>query len=173
MTEYGVGASFGGVDWPVLIAVDILMGSDDDSLTRNYYGYDYKYKAELDTMEVHLGVRKFWANHEKFHPYIGGGLAYIDAEAKLTLYGEELIPLRQVNELLFEECYDDSGTGFWLGGGVMWRITPMFSLGLDLRYSDASVDFEIEEDIERQPAMVSESFDVGGMHYGLQLGFRW
>jgi opacity protein-like surface antigen len=173
MTEYGVGASFGGVDWPVMIAVDVLMGSDDDSATGDY-GYDYRYKIELDTTEVHLGVRKFWTNHEKFHPYVGGGLAWIDAEAKLSLYGEEIIFTRQPTELLFEECYDDSGTGFWLGGGVMWRFTPRLSLGLDLRYSDASVDFEVQDDIDdRQVETVAESFDVGGMHYGLQFGFRW
>jgi len=177
MTEYGIGASFGGVDWPVMIAVDVLMASEDDAYNFQYYGdYDFKLKAELETMEVDLGVRKFWTKHEKFHPYVGGGVAWIDADAEMALFGPAEIATRQATQELFGQCASDSGVGYWLGGGALWRITSMFSLGLDLRYSDASVDFVFEGDEmlpDRQVVEGSWKADVGGLHYGLQFGFRW
>lgn len=179
MTEYGVGVSFGGVDWPVMIAVDVFMASEDDAYdfqVSEYYGdYDFSLKAELETTELHLGVRKFWTNNDKFHPYVGAGLAWIDADADLALWGPDVLPLRQTSTEWFSEGASDSAMGFWLGGGVMWRITPKISLGLDLRYSDASVDFVFEGDSLPDAQVEDDTWkaDVGGMHYGLLFGFRW
>jgi hypothetical protein len=84
--------------------------------------------------------------------------------------------VRQADQEWFSLCADDSGTGFWLNGGVMWRITPRINLGFDLRYSDVSVDLVFEEDAlvpDRQIAEESIEADVGGLHYGLLFGIRW
>jgi len=176
MTEYGLVNSFGGVEWPVMIAVDFLSASEDDAYNFTYYGeYDFKLKAELETMEIDLGVRKYWTNHAKFHPYIGGGVAWIDADAELALFGPDIILLRQASTEWFSQCASDSGAGYWLNAGVMWRITPRLSLGFDARYSDASVDFVFEGDEIPDAQVVEDTWkaDVGGLHYGLLFGFRW
>ena len=176
MSEYGIGANFGGVDWPVMIAVDFLMASEDDAYNFEYYGdYQFRLDAELETTEIDVGVRKFWTNHDKFHPYVGGGVAFIDADAELALFGPDVLPLRQTTEW-FSQCASDSGTGLWLNTGVLWRITPRLSLGFDLRYSDASVDFVFDDEIVPDRQVEEDGTwkaDVGGLHYGLLFGFRW
>jgi hypothetical protein len=57
----------------------------------------------------------------------------------------------------------------------MWRITPRISLGFDVRYSDASVDFVFEGEPIPDRQVIEETWDadVGGLHYGLLFGFRW
>ena len=171
-TEYGLGFSFGNVDWPVMIAVDVLMASDDDSTTYEFLDASYTYKAEIDTTELNLGVRKFWTNHEKFHPYVGGGLAWIDAEAELCLSGE-FLPRKASGETLFEASDSDSGIGYWLNGGVLWRLGKGFQLGFDVRYSDADAEFELDEEMPGKQEDMKEKFDTGGVHYGLLVGYRW
>ena len=59
------------------------------------------------------------------------------------------------------EKIDDTGFGYFLDAGVVWRQGRWFNLGLDVRYSDASVDFD------------GESFEAGGFAYGLFVGGRW
>jgi hypothetical protein len=155
--EYGVCLNFGVQDWPVSIAVDILMSSDDTTYTYDYYGYDYDVVLDGETTEIAVGVRKFFNEESNFQPYIGGGAAYIDGEVSINF-----TDFPGMNYSL-----SDSAFGFWANAGVMWRLSERFNLGIDLRYSDASVTI-VDDFLE-------ESYDVeaGGMHYGVLLGYRW
>jgi opacity protein-like surface antigen len=175
--EYGLMANFGGVDWPVAIAVDILNASDDDtwSYSAEYGGYDYTYSITFDTstMELGVGVRKFFLPDGKLQPYIGGGLDYFkaDAELRFRLVGEP-IPKQGIDESF---KLDDSAStvGFFLNAGVAWRIGKMLNLGADLRYSNGSVDYEFEDPFVAKQEVVTESADVGGYHFGVFLGIRF
>jgi opacity protein-like surface antigen len=153
--EYGVCMNFGVGDWPVSIAVDILMSSDDTTYSYDYYGYVYDLTLDGETMEIAAGVRKFFNEESTIQPYIGGGATYVDAEVKFIVEGIDSLSA------------SDSGFGFWANAGVMFRLGERFNLGLDLRYSKAEVTVtdpfdKIEFDVE-----------AGGMHYGVLLGFRW
>jgi opacity protein-like surface antigen len=171
-TQYGIGANFGGVDWPVMIAVDVLMGSDDECYDYDYgYGYVYSYDLEVDGTELDVGVRKFWDSNGKFQPYVGGGLAYIKQDIKATATYPEVFGIsRQITESI---SIDDSGTGFWLNAGVNWVITPRLYLGLDLRYSDADVEYSFEDIEVRQTEPSTLKINGGGTHAGLVFGVRF
>lgn len=140
----GVEMTFRGVDWPVGIAVDLLGSGAEEEFT-----FLYQFDVEARTAELDVGVRKIWEIPGKpVRPFLGGGLALARGEIEASAFG-----------LTADE--DDTGVGFWLGGGVFWRIGDSFNIGLNLRYSAAEVEIE-DEDI-----------DVGGLSTGLLLGFGW
>lgn len=117
--EYGIMLDFKANDnWPISIALDLLF-SDDDA---DYLGMD----VEGETREFNLGVRKYFPVTAQFKPYIGGGLAYIEAEASASFGG-------------FGASVDDSEVGFWLSGGAVYTFAERINVGVDLRYSDAEV----------------------------------
>ena len=127
-------------DWPVSIALDFL-GSYDEvtEIGVNFEG---------TTSEFDVGVRKIWdASGSSIRPYIGGGLAFINAEIKA-------IGFNTVSQ-------DDSGTGIWFCGGVYWTLGQHFNLGLDLRYSQADV------------TLYGVEGEAGGTHAGIILGYHW
>lgn len=184
--EIGVEMSFGRIDWPVQIAVDVMMSGnthnliDDytyvysyyDPYTYTYYTYIYEYTG-LDigtsTFELDLGVRKTWDfDKSRIHPYIGGGPAFISASACLADAGDH--------------CYwdddidSDMAVGWWVGGGLFWRLGERFNLGLNLRYSSAEIEFDRTGDPLVDDALFEDDdnkLDVGGVHAGLILGWGW
>ena len=149
--EYGVCLNFGVPDWPVSIAVDILMSSDDTTYSYDYYGYIYDAVLDGETMEIAAGVRKFFNEDTNIQPYVGGGATYVDGEFKVSIVD---VPEASIS-------FSDSGFGFWANAGVMFRIGEQFNLGLDVRYSDAEI------------TILDTDIDAGGMHYGVLLGYRW
>lgn len=140
----GVELTFGH-EWPVAVAIDYFR-SDDDA-TYSYYGYTAKLETEIK--EIDAGVRYLFRKDKKIVPYVGGGLAYADAEITLKEpdFGNESI--------------SDSAVGLWAAGGVNFRIGRFFNLGVDVRTSTAEVEFFDTE------------VDAGGLSYGVLLGFRW
>lgn len=119
-TEVGVEASWGGQDWPVLIATDLLGSASSE----NVLGID----IEGSTGELDLGVRKIWntGGKRRVHPHLGGGIAYLSAKFEGASGGVKVSD-------------DDTGVGVWLGGGIFWRLGTRFNLGMSARVSTASV----------------------------------
>jgi hypothetical protein len=62
---------------------------------------------------------------------------------------------------------DDSGFGLWLNAGFSYTIGSHFNIGLDLRYSDASVDLATGDEL---PDL---GLDAGGIRYGAMFGYHW
>jgi hypothetical protein len=123
--------------WPVSIALDLFFSGEDKNVPGAERG---------STSEQDLGVRKIWTiNDSKFHPYLGGGIAFIQADY-------------EVIDSLKE---DGSGVGGWIGTGVDWHFSKRMSLGVDVRYSKADVTIN------------NEDVNAGGFHYLLTLGYRW
>ena len=138
--EFGVLLDFKQQDWPVSIAIDLL-GSADDTTVAGVL-------IEGSTSEFDVGIRKIWeVSGSPIRPYIGGGLAFVNAEVKGTY--------------IFTVTEDDSGTGIWLNGGVYWTLSQHFNLGLDLRYSQADV------------TLYGIDVQAGGTHAGIILGYHW
>ena len=151
------------------------MSSHDDKSRTNAAAFPVTKRTKVDTLELDLGVRKFW-EIKKWRPYIGGGLALIELDAKQTRTSTGFtveIPPGSGNFEVFlagDDTFvddDDSGVGFWLSGGTLWTLPEGFNVGAELRYSDADGDLNIEQFDTKQ------SFDAGGFHLAVMLGYHW
>lgn len=141
--ELGVLFDFRQNDWPVNLAVDLLVSAD--SFTEDGV------EVTGSTIELNAGVRKHFENAGSITPYIGGGLALIKAELEAeadTSFGTVTL------------TEDDNGIGFWLNAGLAWTINQV-NFGLDLRYSDAEV------------TLSGIDGEAGGTHVGLFAGYHW
>jgi opacity protein-like surface antigen len=165
-TQWGAWISL-DFDWPVALAIDLLISGDDDSRTDTEGNISSTVQTDVDILELDLGVRKFWG--QKARPYVGGGLAIAQADAQVT---EQLtlgmVPLPAVTLL----DNSDTGLGYWLNGGFLYTFGKSFNLGADLRYSDASVSLQPTDLAPGEPAP-SLDVDAGGFQFGVMLGFRW
>jgi hypothetical protein len=120
-TEFGVTATFGGEDWPVLIALDVLASTDDENL--------YSYEVDGSTSEFDVGIRKIWEKN-KLRPFVGGGLAFVSGEIEVSGFS-----------------VDDDAVGAWVNGGIFWRLGRRFNIGFEARISRAEItilDFDGE-----------------------------
>lgn len=131
--EYGLLIDSRGEGWPVSVAIDMFGSSDKES------------GITARTYEVNLGLRKVFNFTGPLHPYIGGGFAYIQAERDLP--GNSI---------------DDQGHGYWYGAGIYITLGGRLNLGVDLRRSQADVDFG-----------TSNSVNAGGDHAGVILGISF
>ena len=135
--EFGAIFDIKKTSWPVSIAFDVMFSGEDKNRPGAERGR---------TFEQHLGVRKIWTiNDSKFHPYLGGGIAFIQAKQELIDVDED----------------KDSGVGGWIGAGADWHVSRSISLGLDVRYSKAGV------------TLFNRDVEAGGWHTAATLGFRW
>lgn len=139
-TSIGVIADFKRNSWPVSISIDIIGSADFHEVgALEDVGY---------TVENHFGVRKIFTTNSSFMPYIGGGVAIINAGI------ENKAPSGTVKD-------DDSAVGSWVGAGSYLQITKNFNVGVDIRYSKADVTlFNIER-------------EAGGLHAGITAGYHW
>ena len=117
---------------PVSLAADFL------------FGFSSGAGIDVQVNEYDLGIRKIFEMIPLVHPYLGGGVSIETAE--LSSGGASI---------------DDTGVGYWLEGGLMTHVLTILNLGLDLRYSSASVKIS--------------GFNVnpGGFHVGLITGLHW
>lgn len=124
-TEIGVMVDFKQEEWPVSIAVDLLVSSTEED--------EQGIELTGSTIELNLGVRKiFEIEGSSMRPYIGGGLAFISAEY-------------EGSQGYIKVSDDDSAVGVWANAGVYWTLNESFNVGLDLRYSKAEVTlFDVE-----------------------------
>jgi hypothetical protein len=154
-TLFGLDFTFGGDDWPVLLAVDIS-SSSGDGVSTYYYGYGYgndTVDAELSITELDVGVRKIWGA-KSLRPFVGGGLSVVDSE------------IEGVSALFGPFDVDDTTPGVWVDGGIVWRIGKGFEIGLDARYSLTVVEYDFGDSEE-------EELELSGFSAGLLVGWGW
>ena len=161
-SQFGVALTL-DFDWPVALAVDILSSSDNNTeqIVTGIEDYDLAFTTKAKTMELDVGVRKFWDG--KIKPYVGGGIAFVQLDVKQTEFGSFFG--NPFSDVLLDDS--GSGLGLWLDAGFIYRLGPSFNLGLDVRYSNSSADLT--------PVGFTESvkLDSGGTHYGILLGYHW
>lgn len=104
---YGVEFSKDLPSAPLWWEVGFFASDDEDSGTN----------AEGSTQEFYGGVRRYFEDPgSKLHPYVGGGLSFMNAE---------------LDGGFIED--DDNVIGLYVHGGAVYDITPEWALGLDLR----------------------------------------
>ena len=164
---FAIQTTFGPKKWPVSIAIDAVgSGHVEEGLK---LGDNIQLTQDLvqNTSELDLGVRKIW-QVGKARPFVGGGLAIVSGrqEAYLDTLPPSEIPdpplppdgLSTAAAVIHES---DTGVGLWIDGGIFWRLTKRFNLGLEARYSRAELD------------LLVRGAQAGGTHVGLLLGFGW
>jgi len=163
--EYGAGVAL-DFEWPVMLTLDVLMASDDESFTYYDRGIGiYEYELEVETTEIHLGARYAFLKEGKIQPYVGAGVAYVQAD--FSCEGECFASFRGGPSNI--DFVDDSDVGFFADAGVLFRFAEHFNVGVDVRWSDASAELE--------PSILRGSppgdVDTGGLHYGVTFGYHW
>jgi len=150
--EFGAVMSFGADDWPVRIAADVLTSVEEKDVN----GFGGNVTLTGVTFEVDGGVRKIWKSgkNKNVLPYLGGGIGVIGGALELD------------NGFTKIDA-DDATLGFWADTGVFFRLGSNFNIGVDVRYSTAKVDFDFGA------GNIARDINVGGLHYGMLLGFGW
>lgn len=139
----GLIADFRPASAPFSLAVDLIGSGDEDDLSDR--------KNEIYSAAAHIGIRKVFDDSvSAFKPYVGAGIALINAEMRSK---DKQTGLSRVE--------DDSATGYWVGIGSYMELSDHFQVGLDLRYSEADVTLF---DSERQ---------AGGLQTSVSVGYHW
>lgn len=146
--QFGLVTDYRRESWPLSLVLDAFISFGDDRGRDDSKG-DPSSNIDAATSAIHLGVRKiFTMANLPISPYLGGGLA-------LTSGSQEMI----VNEALVDES--DAANGYWVGMGVYWRPIKHLSLGVDARYSNASI------------TLFDDETNAGGQQVGVTLGYHW
>jgi hypothetical protein len=124
-TEIGLAGSFGGRNWPVHIAVDLLFAAEEVEFAGVVVGLDQW------TFEVDVGVRKTFGRG-RGRVFVGGGPAIVTGSRELLAVG---------GLVLGDE---DTAVGLWANSGMLWRLGKGFDIGIEGRISRARIDLEPE-----------------------------
>lgn len=101
-----------------------------DSYSESFSGETVRVKFEADMLTFGLGYRQ--AMQSNMDWFVEGGLAYIDASARVSASGVGS----------FRESYDD--TGFFGATGINVMLTPNFESRVFVRYTDIADTSETE-----------------------------
>ena len=147
--EGGILVDFKQQWFPFSIAIDLLYSGNDQDMGVHVFGFGtFGAHVESRTTEVNLGIRKIWEKSETVRPFVGGGLAIINAELNSKALG-------------VSESDDDTGVGAWIDAGIYWTLNKQFNIGVDARWSRAEVD------------LYGITGQAGGWHIGAMAGFHW
>jgi len=106
-TVGGITVDFGPASWPF----NLEAGAQGSEKTESLFGTDVTGRVE----EVSFGLNKTW-NMGRMHPYVGAGAAQV----KATFESGSV-------------SIDDSSAGFYVHGGIFWRLGRRFNIGFDVR----------------------------------------
>jgi hypothetical protein len=132
--------------WPISLCTAYYVGTHSKSV--DLYGYDVD--LELTTKELDLGIKKIFSNESGFNFSLSSGVSAISVETLMSVDG------------IGDYVQDDNVIGLWLGSEVYYTICNVFNVGMNFKYSAAQADFGS-----------GSSVNVGGIHYGLLLGYHF
>ena len=148
----GADVDFARKSWPVHMAFAAIQSSDEDTVYAEVNDEMIRAKVKASTSELRFGVKKIWEPTLIMRPYVGVGLAIINAELK-TFLGSR-----------FEGgsvSSDDQGFGLWVSGGVFWTLFEKLNLGFTVGYSKATSNlFDIDA-------------ESGGVNGAFCIGYHW
>ncbi len=142
---FGLFTDFRQNSWPISIAIDFIG-------TTNSKDRDGA-RITGSTGEMALGVRKVWDQFGAVAPFIGIGPSIMTAQT------ESSVSSNNGGHIITED--HDTDVGYWLGGGVLFHVTPMLNLGAAIRYSQAEVEL-FNQDVK---AGGTEFMLLAGVHF--------
>ena len=99
--------------------------------------------------ELSFGVTKVWETKGRVRPFIGGGVSFVKAEMQVD------VPTGTATS-------SDDSIGFWVEGGVYWRLGRHFDLGF---FGRALMGTSI--------TLFGENGDADYWQVGPMLGWSW
>ena len=120
-STYGIQASFGKKDEPLLFATDFYWSED------NVDYYNQTLTSEF--FEFAPGLRKFWVLKKRWIPWVGFGANWIRGDYETASNG-------------IIQKYTDDTWGAWVDGGFMVRVGAHLNVGVALRFVAAN-DFAL------------------------------
>ena len=126
---------------PLGIALD-LYGNGNENNTNGL-------KTETTIGEINLGLR--WEVpifSDSLKPFIGAGVSIASTELQTVISNTK-------------RTYEDTSTGYWVGGGIDYIFTQHWSVGFDAHYS--SIDVTLNGD----------NRDAGGLTLGATVGYHF
>ncbi|HJQ98022.1 MAG TPA: hypothetical protein VJ826_06875 [Candidatus Polarisedimenticolaceae bacterium] len=142
--ELGIQLAFGQLRAPIHFAVDVFHSQDESTIAET--------RVEGSTTEYALGVRKVFRRQATMHPHLGGGASLVAGDVTAES------PAARFQA-------DDSDFGFWIDGGITWRLGGHLNLGLEVRYSRVKLEFG--------NIFAEDKVPGGGFHAGALVGFGW
>ncbi len=148
--EVGVAFDLKKEGWPLSLAASFLFSAMKGRSDIFLLGDLVHIKTEVfaRTFEADFGVRKIWEPDEYLRPFVGGGVALVQAQWK-----------PDIADLSFD--IEDSGAGLWLCGGLYWTVNRRLNLGIEGRWSTAGV------------TIARRDIDAGGLHALATVGYHW
>ncbi|HHO75193.1 MAG TPA: hypothetical protein ENN05_02050 [Deltaproteobacteria bacterium] len=134
---------------PFSIAVDFLYSKDKERLNVHMVNVGVFDSTSISkTAELNVGIRKIWHVFGNVRPFIGGGLAVVNAEIKTHLLGVDY-------------SQDDNAYGVWADVGLYFTLREHLNIGVDARWTKARVN------------LLDINGDAGGWHVGTIIGCHW
>ncbi len=146
---FGVTVDFAPDPWPVQLAIGLYGSTDEEELDLGVFGFSTSGEFTASVTELSFGVLKSWEVAGNVHPYVGGGLSFVEAEAELESGSSSVDD-------------DDNSPALYGHGGVSWRLGSRFNIGVDGR-------FLVGSDIE----LFDSEGDADYFQIGLLLGWGW
>lgn len=106
----GVSADFGLRDLPLYLSTGLQLSGDEATS-------DSGGDVSGAVFDVSLGL-KLMPNDGSIRPYLGAGFARVGAAIDFSLFQDD----------------DDQSFGYYVNGGLHFRVAGHFTLGLDVRY---------------------------------------
>jgi opacity protein-like surface antigen len=143
-----VQVAFGQLRAPIYFAIDAFYAHQEETVEAP----SGTTRIEGGTMEYAIGVRKVFRRQGVTHPHLGAGAAIISANIETSGPSGN-------------DQDDDTGFGYWIDGGITWRLASHLNLGVEVRYSRVKLEFG---DI-----FLEDKVPGGGFHAGALVGFGW
>ena len=140
---------FGKQGWPIHLAVGVgaSVGEKENVFDPITSTFD---KLTGTVSELSVGVMKVWEPKGNTRPFIAGGISSVTAKLEVD------------NPVLGKISEDDTSIGYYVQGGVFWRIGTRFNIGFEGRLLTGT-DITI--------GTVKGDADYG--QFGLLLGWGW
>lgn len=141
MDTIGFQSTYQPASLPFGIALDFFGSGNESKIGGN--------TTETTVGEINLGLRyQPTMLAGAFLPYLGAGVSYVSVELEEYSSG-------------VKRHYEDTGIGYWIGGGIDYVFAQQWSIGIDARYSSADVELN------------GETRDAGGIGWGANIGYRF
>jgi len=147
---FGGTVDFGKAGWPLHFAIG-LHGSVGDEANFNPL-----VSGVTGTVnELSFGIAKIWTTKGTVRPFLSGGVSFVHAAADADLFTGTIDS-------------DDDSIGMWVEGGVYWRLSPHFNLGMFGRMlTGTSITL-----FENVPGFEADG-DTDYFEWGPMLGWSW
>jgi opacity protein-like surface antigen len=122
-SQVAAGFSFDikGGNWPISLVIEQNGAADTDEVNNE--------DLVAVSSETSLGIRTYFNREDStVIPFVGLGVSSFYASEERLNNGNDVID------------DDDTGTGYWVGAGVIWKISGPFALGASVRHSQGDVN---------------------------------